>query len=207
MVYLRWLIRRVCWLSVICALAGTTIALADGTERVAEKRPPIRLKRYLNDLYLDHSVGFRVGRPTTEQNMEIHTKEIYFQKEFIHQHIGLMIPSFELSVAQLNGGKHHGYNYSTGPALAIPLTGFSNKMRIIVNTKVHWLTRHEYKNLRLTSTKRYGGPVQWSYTVGAKYQIETNTFLEYNWFHMSNGDRYDFNPGLETHNFSIGVNF
>lgn len=169
--------------------------------------PSVPLKRYLNNMYLDHTLGFRAGIPTTGQNIAINTKEVYVQKELSQFSIGLMIPSIEVAVAQFNGGIDNGYNYSLGPAYAIPMTGFASRLRLTAHTKVHWLTKHEFTSEDGSSTKRYGGPVQWSYAVGGKYQIEKNTYAEYTWQHMSNGDRYDYNPALETHNFTVGVNF
>lgn len=171
------------------------------------KMPPLPLKKYLKNMYLDHTLGLRAGAPTSLQNVEIDTKEIYIQKEYSQLSIGLMIPSLEVAVAQLNGGVDHGYNYSIGPAYAIPMTGFANRLRLTAHTKVHWLTQYKFSNEDGSNTKNYGGPVQWSYAVGGKYQIEKNAYMEYTWQHMSNGDRYDYNPALETHNLTIGVNF
>lgn len=169
--------------------------------------PPLPLKKYLNNMYLDHTLGFRTGTPTTQQNIDINTKEVYVQKELAKYSIGLMVPSLEIAIAQLNGGIDHGYNYSIGPAYAIPMTGFASRLRLTAHTKVHWLTQYKFSNEGAANTKSYGGHVQWSYAVGAKYQVEKNTYMEYSWQHMSNADRYVLNPALETHNFTIGVNF
>ena len=169
--------------------------------------PQLPLKRYLDNMYLDHTLGFRTGIPTSKQNIAINTKEVYLQKEFTQFSMGLMIPSLEIAIAQLNGGIDNGYNYSIGPAYSIPMTGFANRLRLTAHTKVHWLTQHQFTNEDSSSTKRYGGPLQWTYAIGGKYQVEKNTYVEYTWQHMSNGDRYDYNPALETHNFTLGVNF
>ena len=177
------------------------------TSSYESSAPKVSLKKYLNNMYLDHTLGFRAGIPTTGQNIAINTKEVYVQKELTQLSIGLMTPSIEVAVAQFNGGVDNGYNYSIGPAYAIPMTGFASRLRLTAHTKVHWLTKHEFTSEDGSSTKRYGGPVQWSYAVGGKYQIEKNTYAEYTWQHMSNGDRYDYNPALETHNFTVGVNF
>lgn len=163
--------------------------------------PPLPLDQYLDSLYLNHSMGFRVGTPTTQQNVTIDTKEVYFRREYSQYSVGLLIPSLEVAVAQLNADDLNGYNYSFGPSIAIPLAGFGSKLQLIATSKVHWLTRHDF------GRKRYGGPVQWTYAFGGKYQMQGNTYVEYIWEHMSNGDRYDYNPALETHNFTIGVNF
>ncbi|WP_430459461.1 acyloxyacyl hydrolase [Thalassolituus sp. LLYu03] len=163
--------------------------------------PPLPLDTYLDSLYLDYSLGFKMGTPTKEQNVEIDTKEVYLRREFSQFSVGLMIPSMEVSVAQLNANELHGYNYGVGPSMTIPLAGFAGKMQLVGSAKVHWLTRHDFDR------KQYGGPVQFTYSFGGKYQIERNMFVEYTWEHMSNGDRYEYNPALETHNFAIGVNF
>lgn len=185
---------------------------AMSVECLLEKRnlsslPPLPLSKYLEDFYLNHSVGLKSGAPTEQQNLEINTKEIYFQTQFPRYHVGLLIPAFEIGIAQLNAGNEHGYNYSMGPAMMIPISGLKNKLRLIGHGKIHWLTRHTFTTEDGSKTKRYGGPVQWSYGFGARYQMQKNTFSEYTWQHLSNGDRYDTNPVLETHNFSIGVNF
>jgi hypothetical protein len=185
-------------------LAASISSLSFAYER---SMPPLPLKKYLNNMYLDHTLGLRAGTPTSGQNIEISTKEIYLQKELAQFSIGLMTPSIEIAVAQLNGGADHGYNYSLGPAYAIPMTGFASRLRLTAHTKVHWLTRHEFRSEDGINTKNYGGPVHWSYAVGGKYQIEKNAYMEYTWQHMSNGDVYDYNPALETHNLTIGVNF
>ena len=161
----------------------------------------VSLERYLDNLYLDHSIGFRAGAPTTTQNVDINVKEVYLRREMPQYNMGLMIPSVEVAVAQLNADGQRGYNYSVGPALTIPLYGMGSKLQLVGHTKVHWLTKHDF------GRKRYGGPVQWTYVFGGKYQIQKNSYIEYVWEHMSNGDRYLFNPALETHKLALGVNF
>lgn len=194
-------------LAIAASLLVSTIATTSSASAYETKLPPLPLKRYLNDMYLDHTLGFRIGTPTTQQNIVINSKEVYVQKELSQFSIGLMMPSIEIAIAQLNGGIDHGYNYSIGPSYSIPLTGFAGRLRLTAHTKIHWLSRHEFSNEDGSNTKRYGGPVHWTYAVGGKYQIEKNTYLEYNWQHMSNGDIYDYNPALETHNLTVGVNF
>jgi len=202
--HIQIVIIKVVALLIATSISSLSFAYTSSYESSAPKVP---LKRYLNNMYLDHTLGFRAGIPTTGQNIAINTKEVYVQKELSQFSIGLMIPSVEVAVAQFNGGIDNGYNYSLGPAYAIPMTGFASRLRLTAHTKVHWLTKHEFTSEDGSSTKRYGGPVQWSYAVGGKYQIEKNTYAEYTWQHMSNGDRYDYNPALETHNFTVGVNF
>lgn len=187
-------------LSSLLVVSASTIAYE-------EYLPPLPLSKYLSSLYLDHSVGLRTGTPTAQQNVEIDTKEVYLQKQFPRYNWGLMIPAIEVAVAQLNAGNENGYNYSIGPALSIPISGFGSKLRLTAHGKVHWLTKHTFSNETGNNTKRYGGPVQWTYAFGARYQFQKNTFAEYSWQHMSNGDRYETNPALETHNLAIGVNF
>jgi len=188
----------------LITVAAAAIFALTAVNAQADKRlvmPPLPLDQYLESMDLDYSLGFRNGVPTTKQNVDINTKEVYLRRRFTEYSIGLMTPSLEVAVAQLNADDMHGYNYSVGPALSIPLAGFGSKLQLIGSGKVHWLTKHDF------GRKQYGGPVQWTYTFGAKYKIQANSYVEYTWEHMSNGDRYDYNPALETHNIAIGVNF
>ena len=161
----------------------------------------VSLDQYIDSLYLNYSLGFRSGIPTTEQNVTIDVKEVYFRKELPQYNLGLMIPSYEIAVAQLNANDERGYNYSAGPALKVPLSGFGSHLQLVGHFKMHWLTKHDF------GRKRYGGPIQWTYAFGGEYQITKNSYVEYMWEHMSNGDRYLFNPALETHKIAVGINF
>lgn len=163
--------------------------------------PPLPLDKYLDNMYLKESLGFRVATPTSKQNVSINIKEVYFQHQFTSLRTGLLYPSLEVAVAQLNVADGKAYNYSVGPAIAVPISEFGGKLTLTGRGKVHWLTKHDF------GRKRYGGPVQWTYAMGAKYLVSKNSFIAYEWQHMSNGDRYDFNPALETHNMVFGVNF
>ena len=90
-------------------------------------------------------------------------------------------------------------------ALPISISEFGGKVTLTGRGKVHWLTKHDFRSGE--NRKRYGGPVQWSYATGIKLQISKNAYAQYEWQHMSNGDRYEFNPALETHSLVMGVNF
>ena len=163
--------------------------------------PPLPLDKYLDSLYLNHSLGLRSGTPTSTENERLESYEIYLRREYAAHSLGLLIPSLEVGVAHLTLGTDYGYLYSAGPVFAIPLAGFRNQLQFIAHGKVVWLTRYEFEDID------YGGPVQWNYGLGSKYQLERNAYLEFTWQHMSNGDRYDSNPSLETRNLTLGINF
>lgn len=159
------------------------------------------LKKILNGLVLNNSIGLRYGTPSSKQILPINTKEIYFQHRLPLLPKTLLIPSFEASVSQLNVGEKKGYDWGVGPAAAIPLTESANRLFLTGHAKVHYLTRHDY------GRKKYGGKIQWTYGFGLQAKVSYNTFVSYMWIHMSNADRYQVNPALETHTMTLGVNF
>ncbi len=159
------------------------------------------LKKVLKGLMLNNSIGLRYGTPSSEQILPINTKELYFQHRLPLIPNSLLIPAFEASVSQLNVGDKKGYVWGLGPAAAIPLTESANRLFLVGHGKVHYLTRHDY------GRKRYGGKIQWTYGFGLQAKVSYNTFISYMWIHMSNADRYEVNPSLETHTMTLGVNF
>ncbi|WP_430459458.1 acyloxyacyl hydrolase [Thalassolituus sp. LLYu03] len=184
-------------LLVALSLAGLQALAYDKSQYL----PPLPLDKYLDSLYLDHALGLRAGTPTSRQSERVESYEVYLRQEFARYNFGLLIPSAEVGVAHLAAGTDYGYVFSAGPAFAIPMAGFSSRLLFVAHGKVVWLTRYEFEDID------YGGPLQWNYGFGGKYQIERNAYLEYTWQHMSNGDRYDTNPSLETRNLTFGINF
>ena len=159
------------------------------------------LKKVLNGLMLNNSIGLRYGTPSSKQILPINTKELYFQRRLPLIGDSLLIPAFEASISQLNVGEGKGYVWGLGPAGAIPLTESANRLYLVGHAKVNYLTKHDY------GRKRYGGQIQWTYGFGLQTKVSYNTFISYMWIHMSNADRYEVNPALETHTMTLGVNF
>ncbi len=156
---------------------------------------------YLENMPLKYSIGVRYGTPTTKQILPINTKEFYFQRRLRTPSGTLIVPAMEVSVSQLNVGDNKGYVYGFGPMVNIPIGGSKDKLYFTMQTKVHYMTRHDF------GRKRYGGPVQWTYAFGVKTDLTINTFASYTWMHMSNGDVYEHNPALETHRITLGIHF
>jgi len=149
---------------------------------------------------LQYQVGIRYGSPSSKQILPINTKEMYLQA-FSHRiDNSIATTSFELSVSQLNIAEEKGYVYGIGPLLEIPVDGLKGSY-VNFRAKVHWLTRSDY------GRKNYGGPLHWTYAVGYSQKLTGNTSLSYFWQHMSNGDVYKLNPGLETHTIDLGIKF
>ena len=152
-------------------------------------------------MLLKNTIGLRYGVPSKDQILPINTKEVYFQRRFNPISGTLLTPLLEASVSQLNVGEEKGYVFGFGPALHIPVGGFSNNLHFTAHGKIHYLNRDDY------GRKRYGGPVHWTYAFGLKSKLTVNTFASYVWQHMSNGDVYEYNPALETHTISLGIHF
>ena len=155
----------------------------------------------LENMPLIYAIGLRYGTPSNKQILPINTKEFYFQRRLSTPAGTLIVPAMELSVSQLNVGDNKGYVYGFGPMINIPIGGSRDKLYFTMQTKVHYMTRHNF------GRKRYGGPVQWTYAFGVKTELTINTFASYSWAHMSNGDVYEKNPALETHRVTLGIRF
>lgn len=155
----------------------------------------------ISNMLLKNTIGLRYGTPSQKQILPINTKEFYYQRRMAPFSGTLLTPLMEFSVSQLNVGEEKGYVYGFGPAIHIPIGGFSGNLNFTAHGKVHYLTRSDY------GRKRYGGPVHWTYAFGLKTKLTVNTFASYVWQHMSNGDVYEYNPALETHTISLGIHF
>lgn len=153
------------------------------------------------NMLLKNTLGLRYGAPSSKQVVPINTKEVYLQHRLHPISGSLITPAFELSISQLNVGQEKGYVYGFGPAMSIPIGGSNGNLHFTAHGKVHYLTRDDF------GRKRYGGPVQWTYGFGVKSNLTINTFASYMWQHMSNGDVYEYNPALETHTITLGINF
>ncbi len=161
----------------------------------------ISLDEMISNMLLKNTIGLRYGAPSSKQIVPINTKEFYFQHRLHPMTGSLITPAIELSVSQLNVGEEKGYVYGFGPAMSIPIGGSNGNLYFTSHAKVHYLTRDDF------GRKRYGGPVHWTYSFGVKTNLTINTFASYMWQHMSNGDVYDYNPALETHTITLGINF
>ncbi|MFY0702061.1 MAG: acyloxyacyl hydrolase [Bermanella sp.] len=155
----------------------------------------------ISNMLLKNTIGLRYGAPSNKQIVPINTKEFYFQHRLHPMTGSLITPAVELSVSQLNVGEEKGYVYGFGPAMSIPIGGSNGNLHFTSHAKVHYLTRDDF------GRKRYGGPIHWTYSFGVKTNLTINTFASYMWQHMSNGDVYDYNPALETHTITLGINF
>jgi len=153
------------------------------------------------NMLLKNTIGLRYGAPSNKQILPINTKEVYFQHRFNPFSGSLVTPALEFSVSQLNVGEEKGYVYGLGPAFSIPIGGSNGGLHFQAHGKMHYLTRDDF------GRKRYGGPIHWTYGFGVRTNITINTFASYMWQHMSNGDVYEYNPALETHTVTLGINF
>lgn len=168
---------------------------------VASEIETTHLDAIIKRMLLKNAIGFRYGSPAEKQILPINTKEFYYQRRYQPSSGSLLIPAVELSASQLNVGDSKGYVYGLGPAAFIPIGGSAGRLYFTGHGKVHYMTRHEF------GRKRYGGRIQWTYGIGLRSKLTYNTFASYMWQHMSNADRYEVNPTLETHTLTLGIHF
>ena len=145
--------------------------------------------------------GVRYGIPSEKQILPISTMEIYWQLDLPRLKNTLLLPIAELAVSKLLVDDMHGVIWSAGLAYKVPILNTNNRLSFDGSTKVNYLSRHDF------GRKRYGGPIHFSYRFGLSFAIVQNISLSYSWQHLSNADRYDYNPTLETHTLALGLGF
>ena len=145
--------------------------------------------------------GVRYGTPSEKQILPISTMEMFWQLDLPRLPNTLLLPIAELGVSKLLVDDMHGVIWSAGLAYKVPILNTNNRLSFDGSTKVNYLSRHDF------GRKRYGGPIHFSYRFGMSLAIVQNMSLSYSWQHMSNADRYDYNPTLETHTLSLALGF
>lgn len=156
-----------------------------------------------NSIFLKNEFGIRYGNPSEQQILPINTMELYWQSFLPRIGNSILYPAIETSVAKLIVNDLHGVIWGVGIGYRVPISNHSNQYKLSFDssTKVNYLTRHDF------GRKRYGGPIQFSYRIGVNLKILSNSNFSYSWQHMSNAERYEYNPALETHTFSMAINF
>jgi len=69
-----------------------------------------------------------------------------------------------------------------------------------------WLDQYKFGQVGV-AYKDYGGQWQFQAKVGLDYNIYKSWKFGYAYSHMSNGDRYDINPSLDTHSLYVVYQF
>ena len=150
---------------------------------------------------LFHEFGLRYATTSEKQIYSISTAEVYWQYAFKPIANTLLYPSAEIAVAKLLVADMHGVIWSAGLNYRVPILNTGNRLSLEAGSKVNYLSRHKFKR------KRYGGPIHFSYKFGINLKLVDNVNLTYTWQHLSNADRYDYNPSLETHQAALGFKF
>jgi len=145
--------------------------------------------------------GVRYGTPSEKQILPISTMEMFWQVDLPRIPNTILMPMLELGVSKLIVDDMHGVIWNAGLAYKVPVLNTNNRLSFDGSTKVNYLSRYDF------GRKRYGGPIHFSYRFGASFAIVQNINLSYSWQHMSNADRYDYNPALETHTIAIALGF
>jgi hypothetical protein len=88
--------------------------------------------------------------------------------------------------------------------------GLSYKLSRIIDLniigKLKYLDNYIF-NEGLYSTKNYGGNFQFYAAISANILVKNNFNIGYRLDHMSNGNMYNVNPALDSHNITIKYNF
>ncbi|MBV7316273.1 acyloxyacyl hydrolase [Shewanella sp. NIFS-20-20] len=169
-----------------------------------QKRMPINLLSLLlvsvivNGWANDNDLSLSYGQPTTSQNKRIASIDVVYERKLWATNsdqwaFGISGKLGHLSVddesgTRLGGGAFARYHQG-GLWLQIPIG-------VVWMDKVIYGEHQRY-------TKHYGGEVQFTYGIEAGYRLTPHLGVFYRYGHMSNGNRYHYNPALNSHNIGI----
>ncbi|MGL4473399.1 MAG: acyloxyacyl hydrolase [Shewanella sp.] len=153
---------------------------------------PFQSAAKANDLNLSY------GQPTKAQNKTISSIDLIYKRSFwttednswragLSGKVGNLTIDDE-SATKLGGGIFGSYQIG--------------RFWLEVPIGVLWIDKSVFgENLR--ATKDYGGKLQFTYGIETGFYITSSVGLFYRFEHMSNGDQYEYNPALNSHNLGI----
>ena len=134
------------------------------------------------------------GQPTSGQNKSISVQDLIYQQSITN------ILSREVSfglmgrVGNIQVGSEQGTRLGIGSYTLINLS----PVTISIPISILMLDKSGY-GINEKATKNYGGKLQFTYGMEVGYSINHNWEVFYRFEHMSNANRYEYNPGLDSH--------
>ncbi|MGL4544200.1 MAG: acyloxyacyl hydrolase [Plesiomonas sp.] len=150
----------------------------------------------------DTGISFSDGRPVSRQNKELSTWDLSIEHNFWSMGDDLATAGLSARVGQLTLGQESGLRTGIGAFIGKELGWLSLSLPV----GIIWLKKTEFGAEQLR-TKNYGGNLQ--FTMGAEMGLNMpgQWQLFYRFEHMSNGNHYDYNPALNSHNIGFRLSF
>ncbi|MCL2914170.1 acyloxyacyl hydrolase [Shewanella corallii] len=147
-------------------------------------------------------ISFSDGRPTEKQNKEIESWDIGVRHSPWTLGDDFAQIGMSARVGQLKLDDESAIRAGVGAFVAKNFGWVTFSLPI----GVVWLEKTEFGSEQLR-TKNYGGNLQFTYGAEMAWNVSSHWQMFYRYEHMSNGDRYEYNPALNSHNFGLRVNF
>lgn len=157
---------------------------------------------YPNLLKAQHSSQITIiyGTPTTQQNMEISNLDIIIDNSLFKPSLNSDF-GFNLRAGQLNLNGETAGRIGLGSYLKQRF----GPLNISIPAGLIWLEKCVFGKDQW-HTKNYGGKLRFFYGAELSVALNDGWHLSYRFEHMSNGDRYESNPALDSHNLGISKN-
>ena len=144
---------------------------------------------------------FSEGTPISSQNIDISTRFAELQTRI--SRLGLLNLDVAGSLGSIMTPVGDSNVYAFGLGLS---TGRTNGLRARADSKIRHLETYRFDEG--IATKDYGGPTQFSYSLGFDWKVSQSPVLVgYRFEHMSNFNMFDSNPTLNSHNLTFAYSF
>ncbi|MBT1445361.1 acyloxyacyl hydrolase [Shewanella sp. JM162201] len=150
----------------------------------------------------ENGIAFSSGIPASEQNKEISSMDMGYDHTMWEIGDDLAYVGFNVRAGQLSLDDESTLRLGTG----LFLTKEIGKLTFSIPAGLLWLEQSEFGSNEL-HTKDYGGHVQFFLGAEVGYEMTRNWQFFYRFEHMSNGNRYELNPALNSHNLGFRVMF
>ncbi|WP_185967945.1 acyloxyacyl hydrolase [Thalassotalea sp. PS06] len=153
---------------------------------------------------LDHNVSLSYSYPSAVQNIDIEKVELtYSTSDYsISEYLPIYLyPLLNIGQLQTSGGD--GEILGAGGGVNYYL---NYSLRLFGEGGVYWLSNYEFGEPGV-AFKDYGGPIQFYYKVGSSFALSKDIEVGLAYQHMSNANRYDINPALNSIQLSFQYSF
>jgi len=152
----------------------------------------------------DNQLRCLYSQATTRQNVGIDIAECSYLHTF---EIGQITDSFKLYPVLSLGAviSDNDYGVLLGGGLGMDYSFYEN-FNLYLEGGPYWLSDAEYGK-RGHALKNYGGHWLMFGKLGGQYSFLTNWAVGYSFLHLSNGNRYELNPGFDGHSISLAYHF
>lgn len=151
----------------------------------------------------DNVVGLSYGIPVKEQNLTVQVLDLTYERNMYDFFDGMLDVGMNARIGNIRVGHEHATRLGAGVHATLNL----GDVFFTLPLTMLWLDKNAFGLDNPDHTKNYGGELQFSYVAVAGYRLTESWSIFYRYAHMSNGENYEHNPALDTHNFGVKYRF